>query len=360
MKPVTKRILTISACLTGIGIVMMGAGLVLGGRPGVIFDKSGIASPYQIKEPHYQAKTPVDAFSNLNLQLDSEAEIKIQTSDDENYYIEYQLNGESEKPDYKVQDDTLYISQGNSVEYMVNIFGLNFASCDTSQPYFTLYIPEDAIIEYADIYNDYGNLSISDAKFETASIESDTGNITLNQVDGTDLKLVINDGDLTADALTTDSFFLSCDYGSAKFKESSMKNADIQMESGNLELENSKTDTLKIISQYGDVNLKNVSSTDTSLTLSSGDLDFDAAALEHLNCQMEYGNMNLSLPENISTYQFAVKLEYGDLKLPKDASHEQYQEDDGMISYRTESSSENKGKSITIHSEDGDVNINHH
>ncbi len=49
MKPVTKRILTISASLAGIGIAMMGVGLLLGGRPGVVFNNSGIISPYQKK-----------------------------------------------------------------------------------------------------------------------------------------------------------------------------------------------------------------------------------------------------------------------------------------------------------------------
>lgn len=93
MKKITKRILITSAVTAGAGVVLMGAGIALGGWPGVVFTKDGIRSPYDQRTPYRQEKKEIDPFSELSLYIGSEADVSVAASEDGKYYIEYTLTG---------------------------------------------------------------------------------------------------------------------------------------------------------------------------------------------------------------------------------------------------------------------------
>ena len=87
MKKITKRILVTSAVMAGAGVVLMGAGIALGGWPGVVFTKGGIRSPYDKRTPYRQEKKEIDPFSELSLYVGSEADVAGAASEDGKYYI---------------------------------------------------------------------------------------------------------------------------------------------------------------------------------------------------------------------------------------------------------------------------------
>ncbi|WP_251389509.1 DUF4097 family beta strand repeat-containing protein [Mediterraneibacter agrestimuris] len=359
MKTLTKRILAVSAITAGAGLAIMGIGMGLGGHPGVVFSSSGIRSSYEESEPYFQKKMQIDAFSNLDLNIDSEADIQILPSDDNKYYVEYLLHGDYSKPVCKVANDTLTLSQTASREHVMTILGFNFRPSETTSPYITLYLPEDTTLKQSDIYNDYGIVEVSGLKSQAVSIDASYGNIILDHISAKDMKLKTDTGTILADALKADKLSVVSEYGSAEFKESVLGNADFQMDDGDLVFDIVKSDSLNVISEDGNIHLKDTSCKTADFALAYGDLDFDAAAMDSLDCTMEYGSLNLSLPVTIQNYQLAVELEYGDLSLPEDALLEHYQDEDGEVSYHTASSKENTEKIITIRSQDGNVNINY-
>ena len=300
MKPITKRIFIFSAVTAVSGLILMGVGMGLGGRPGVLFSKEGIQTPYQEKKPYFQKKTQLDPFHTLNLSIDSDAQIRVLPSNDKNYYIEYLLDGNYQKPHCEVTDDTLYFSQTDSQNFMVGMFGIQFASSVQSEPSITLYLPEGTELKQTQIYTSYGDISLSSANLGDASIETASGNISLKDTTAGTLQLLLEDGDCLVDGVTADTFTLN--------------------------------------NEYGDTVLKNTTSKSASLELDSG-------------------NLILTLPDSMRQYQCDFHLEYGDLTLPEDAPKDRYQEEDGEVIYQTQQNDDNKNRRITIQSGDGDVQI---
>lgn len=359
MKKITKRILIISAATAGTGLLTMGIGLGLGGRPGVVFGKDGIQSPYQKKNPYYQEKTALDKFSNLNLKIGSSADVRILPSNDEKYYVEYLLDGEYSEPACKVENDTLYLSQEESNEVYTGVFGLYFGDFESVNASVTLYIPEDAVLKQTDIYNDSGDTDISGVKFQTARIESSYGDLTLREVSGKDMDVNLDDGALTVNDLNTENFSLLSESGDTEISNSVLGNAHFQMTYGELAFDTVKADFLTVTSEDGNVTLKETSCKSTDFTLEYGNLNFEAAALETLTCDMVYGDVTLSLPESITAYQLSANLEYGDLTLPKDAAPVLRDDESDEISYQSEKTDKNAKRVISIYSEDGNVTVDY-
>lgn len=300
MKPITKRIFIFSAVTVISGLTLMGVGMGLGGRPGVLFSKDGIRSPYQEKKPYIQEKSQLEEFHSLNLSIDSDAQIRILPSNDQNYYIEYLLDGNNQKPRCEVTDDTLHFSQTDSQNYMVGMFGIQLGSFVQSEPFVTLYLPEDVLLKQTQIFTSYGDISLSSVNLGKASVETEYGNISLK--------------DTTAETL------------------------HLQLESGDCFIDELTTDTLNIYSEYGDIQTKKLSFQSADITL-------------------EYGDLNLMLPDSIKNYQCKFHLEYGELTLPEDAPKEWYQNEDEEVIYQTKQNDTHKNKQITVQSEDGDVQI---
>lgn len=355
MKVSTKRILTISAVTAGAGLILMGIGIGLGGYPGFTFSSSGIRSSHQKQEPYSQKKMPLDAFSDLNLSIDSETDIQILPSDDDKYYVEYLLSGEYSEPVCEVKNDTLSLSQASVPTFAV--LDLNFNIQEPLHSYVTLYLPKDAVLKHCGIHNDYGSIEFSGINSQSVVIDSDYGNVVLNNTSAENIALNMEDGTLKADTLKADRFSFVSEYGSAELKESVFNHAEFETDYGDTLFDTVKSDFLKVVSEDGNVRIKNSSCKSAEFELEYGNLDFDAAALDQLNCKLEYGNLDLYLPETIQNYQLAVELEYGRLSLPKDALLEHYQNEDDEISYYTDFPNKKGGKEITICNEDGDVNI---
>lgn len=359
MKTWTKRILAVSAAAAGAGLVLLGIGMGMGGRPGVLFDKNGIHSPYQQTLPYHMKKTQTDAFTSFNIQIDSEADIQVLPSGDQNYYVEYLLDGAYDEPVCEVTGHTLSVSQAVAPSSGAGIFGLSFSAFAPPDPksYLTLYLPEEAVIQNADICNDYGSTALSGIHLGTASIENSAGNITLKNVTGKNLELILDDGDLTADTLTADSCSLSSAYGDVFLKDTSLKETEIEMEYGDLKLNGFTSSTLKLVSEDGDVICSEFSCKSADFTLEYGDLELDAKEPGSLVCRMESGNARLSFPESMKHYLFDIHMEYGKLTLPSNAPMELYHEEDGVVSYRTTTASGDKNNTVFLTSEDGDVTI---
>lgn len=358
MKKVTKRILITSAVMAGTGVVLMGAGIALGGWPGVVFTQAGIRSPHEQKEPYRQEKKKISPFSDITVHIGSEADVRIVSSDDENYYIEYMLDGDYSKPKCEIKNGKLSFSQEYQSEYMTGVFGMNFGSIETEESYVTVYIPKGTTLEYAEVYTDYGDTEWSDVNGKTVSIEGDCGDLKVKQAEISSLSLTANEGDALVDTVKTGALAAQFEYGDCTFKGIEGKELSIDSECGDVELEQVSFDKVTVEALEGDVLAKAVSCLTADVTLEYGDFSFDAEKLENLTCRSECGDVELILPEAMEQYQFDLQLEYGDLSLPKDAPRQLYREEDGEVSYQILESEKNKGKKISIVSEEGDVKIN--
>ena len=316
MKTTTKRILVIAAALIAAGILFTGLGLFLGGRPGIAITSSGIRSASYNPEPYSLQKTKLDSFDSVSMVVNSYADIQILPSGDENYYLEYNLDGTYEKPFYEINNHTLTFSQDgtNSVIQTLGFFEYGFSSSD---PYVILYIPQDKSINTLELYNDSGDVDIE--KVNAGNAE------------------------------------LSVDYGDLYIKDTEFKALSLTLNSGDLEMEDTKAHSLELYNDYGDATLKNFDCGTAQITMDSGDLSVDAARLESLDCTNNYGEVSVRLPEKLDTYAFDLSADYGDIHIPSDALQGFYSSSGDMEQdYKTEGNGKYK---ITVYCDSGDIEI---
>ena len=358
MKKITKRILIASAVTAGTGVVFMGVGIALGGWPGVVFTKGGIHSPYEQKTPYRQEKKEIEPFSELSLYVGSEADVVVMASKDEKYYVEYTLDGNYGKPKCELTNGKLSIAQQDHNGYMTGMFGLNLGeNLSGEKSYITVYIPKGTLLETADIYNDYGNVTLSNVSGKTFTVQSECGDVKTEQSETTSMELILNDGDVSVDGLKAETFVLQSEYGDSTISDVSSKVFTVQSECGEVELDRVLFEKMKVEALDGDVLSSEISCSFADVTLEYGDLRWDAQKLENLTCQAECGDVDLILPEELEKYEVDLQIEYGDLSLPKDTPHDQYREEDGEVSYRISASEKNAGKKISVINEEGDVKV---
>lgn len=315
MKPISKKIIIASVCLIVGGAVLTGVGMMFGGWPGVALTKGGIVSSNSKQsEAVTLEKTKLDAFSEANITIDSYADIQILPSDDENYYLEYLLDKSFGVPEYHVAGNKLTVYQPDkNTRVFVAFSTIN----DYIKTYVNLYVPKDKVLDFMQMYNDSGDVSISGIQFKDADIE--------------------------------------VDYGEVLLKDSSFDSLNLTIDTGDLKLDNTNIGTFTLENEYGNNTLKNFKCDTASIELDSGDLYMDAAEINELSCNSEYGKITLLLPENLETYSFDVSVDYGDIKLPENAPRGFYSNrDHDEEYYQTEGTS---NKVIKLYSDSDDIEI---
>lgn len=92
MKPVTKKILIISTCFMGAGVLLTCAGIAAGGWPGFEITRNGLRSAATQRQPYILEKTQIENFSELDINIGSEADIILKPSGNDHFYLEYTLD----------------------------------------------------------------------------------------------------------------------------------------------------------------------------------------------------------------------------------------------------------------------------
>ncbi len=279
MKPLTKKIMIISSSLMAAGLLLTGAGLAAGGGPGIALTPSGVQSTSDSAEPFRLDKTKLDSFTKAELRIGSEADIVILPSEDENFYLEYTLDGNYKEPDWDVREGTFTFSQEGRSSGGIFFFGSDTSSRIT-WPEIRLYLPEGTQLSFLDIYNDYG--------------------------------------DLEMDGVSADSFSVYMDYGDVELSECSFSKADIELDAGDLDASSSSIDNLALTNNYGYSSLTDMKVVSADLTIDSGDLYFDAEGLETLTGTNDYGDSEIVLHDEPDTYSFDLTTDYGEIQLPSD------------------------------------------
>lgn len=214
MKPVTKKILIISTCFMGAGVLLTCAGIAAGGWPGFEITRNGLRSAATQRQPYILEKTQIENFSELDINIGSEADIILKPSGNDHFYLEYTLDGDYEEPSYGISDGTFHFTQGSSGTAINGIyfFGPGRLSKDID-PEIRLYIPESAQLSDIKIYNDYGNLSIQQVTAGNADIQADYGDIDLTDSAFASAAITLSAGDFEADSSTIDELTYINEYG---------------------------------------------------------------------------------------------------------------------------------------------------
>lgn len=273
MKKITRNILIISSGFMAAGIIFTGIGLASGGIPGLAITPHGVLSASDSPEPYRLEKTAIDTFKETDININSEADITLLPSDDENFYLEYSLDGDYGSPQWDVTNGKITLSQGSN--------STGGFSVGNSQPFIRLYIPEGTRLSSLNIYNDYGDLDL--------------------------------------DGITADTCTASLNYGDMEMENCSFDTVEIELESGDLDAAGSSVNDLTLTNYYGDSTLEDMTVVNGDFTIDSGDLLLDADGLESMIGSNDYGDTTLILADELDSYSFALTTEFGEIALPQSA-----------------------------------------
>ncbi len=358
MKTNTKKLVLTSLGLIILGAILTGMGMLLGGRPGVVLSRDGFSSPYKKYEPFTLDKTKIEEFSNVELKIGSYADVRILPSKDDNFYLEYQLDGVYGEPSFDVKGETLSLTHSGNARSRVGIYNFYIGNFDVVNDedinaYIALYIPEGADMGNLEVYNDSGDVSIENLSFGDTKLDVSYGDVNLRDMSFQDLDVGMECGNFDAKAFNAQDFVLKNEYGEVSLEKVAVRDAEISLDSGGMKADDFACAALTAEDEYGDIELKRFSAETAGFVLDSGNLYLDAEELTNLTCKSEYGDVTIKLPKDLEEYSVSVRSEYGHIELPDKAPGQHISSDDEAI-YTTQGKSEGK---ITIEAESGDVEI---
>lgn len=352
MKINTKKLIRICLYIIAAGAVLTGAGFLLGGRPGVVFSANGVQSPYTENKAYTLEKTELDPFSNVELQVGSYADVRIQPSGDDRFYLEYKLDGDYGEPLCEVKKDTLTFTHMSKPQHNLYFFKVGFSNDSLTNAYLTLYIPDKNDMGKLSIFNDCGDVSVEGLAFDSAKMDVDYGNAAFQDTVFTDLELNAESGDVKARSLTAKSILLDNEYGDVTLKDVSAGDIDLTLESGNLEANGLDVGSLAAKDEYGHMILDSLSAETVQIEMESGNVSVSALALDSLSCKNAYGNVEIELPRDFDDYTVDARCDYGKIRLPSDLSQGYQVSSDDVCVYRADGKA--KG-TVRIEVESGDI-----
>lgn len=316
MKPISKKILTISVCCMAAGAALGIAGFLLGGRPGITITSKGIMSASAMPGPARMEKQKIGSISDVEICVDSDAKVHLTPSGDDSFYLEYTLDQSAGEPRLNTENGRLSLTQKGGFIGGLFLFGPFTETGGFEEPFsVTLYYPEDA-------------------SFTSVDISSGSGDIGIQ-------------------GLKADSVILAADYGDIKVSGSFLGELEVRQEDGDISASGNEIDSLNLKNEYGDTVIEECTVNYAELTAEDGDVFIDAKGLKSLSGTNEYGDTVLVLHDSLLDYGFDLNTEYGDILLPPKASGGVlHSEDEDEMSYRTDG-----GISIIYTAEDGNISV---
>lgn len=321
MKQRTKRILIFSLSCMAAGALLTGAGWLAGGYPGFVYTRDGIVSASSSAEPYTMEKTALDDLTSVEINIDSLADVHIQQSDDDHFYLEYVLSSAYGKPQYEVTSGKFTFSQGDGNAGGAVLFGsgLTFGSgmgIKEVSPCVRLYVPSGKELSDLSVYSDSGDLEILGIHAGQASFTASFGDLTMERCVFDSLETRTDSGTIEASDIKTDSLVSENDFGSTTFRSTAVSSAEI--------------------------------------TASSGDILLEAEGIQTLEGSNDFGDTQIVLSDPLSSYSCDLTTDFGDISLPSGASGSYVSDGFGEDSYTSEGSG---GRAITFTASSGDLEV---
>ena len=351
MKKTTRNILIISACCMGAGILAAAAGISAGGWFGIQITRDGIRSASSENEPYILKKTKLDNFSEIKIDMGSEADIEFLPSEDDSSYLEYSLDGNEAEPVWNISGDTLTISQKGGISGGI-FLDMGFRS-SLSDPVIRLYLPEGAAYSDVDISSDFGNMDVSGFSADTLTLNLGYGDLDMKDISAGTADIYLDFGNLDMENITADTSEIYLDYGDLGIKGCSFTDTEITAASGTIETQESSINTLVLTANYGDASLQGMTVRSADLTIESGSLYFAASGLETLNGVNEFGDTVFVLSD-AEDYSFDLVTEFGEITLFADIPGRLSLPNTGEMTFTSDGG---RDKKIEFTAESGDIQI---
>lgn len=299
MKTIWKVIIV---CVV-VGLILAVLGLSLGASREVSFGKSG---PHVVDNAEAQkiAELDLDKIENIDVQA-SYADIEFVESDQYGIEIVYY----EQEPSWHLDDGTLTVSFNE--DNTVHLF--NFSLQDKTSSV-KIYLPRQADLGAVSLQTDSGYIDIGSFKALDTRIYNDYGDVSLTDVTSDSLYLELNSGQAVAANVTAQEIAYSNDYGEGVFTTIATKSLTVNHDSGDFTLNGCQTDKIEIKSAYGKISAADlVVATGTNIDADSGDIDVSGNFAGETVIYADYGDIMFATAKEKGDYSWAIATDYGNI-----------------------------------------------
>lgn len=336
-KSVKYLLITAGACILG-GMVLSGAGRLLGGHSGFYIDKSGLHPSSDLKLKYQTGftaqlpKTPVGDLSDVDISCRYH-DIYLLDSGDGNCYLEYMLPDSREEPDYSVLDRKLVFSnEEDEMKYTdmpIQFFAFDTEWTDWKQArgYVKLYLPEGKNFDCVRVYSSDGKVESIPFQAKEASFTAKYGSITLDRVKADSLAIECSDGSVKIMDGKAGNYAVQNSYGSITVDGLEAENLTIQCADGRISLNDLAAEDITVVNKYGRTNGSNIKAKKMTCEQSDGSLDLKVLDVQAGDFKNSYGSLHLELTGAETDYNYDLKNKFGSLtvngrKYSQDAEYE--------------------------------------
>ncbi|MDO5425690.1 MAG: DUF4097 family beta strand repeat-containing protein [Eubacteriales bacterium] len=337
------------------GLLLMGAGYAMGGRPGFYVNQTGLHTANvksSGKESYVLEKQEVEAFTELDIAADY-ANLSILPSD--GYYLEYELDGNEPEPEYRVENGKLSFREGSVSRkggFQFFTFGVGWDSSSEENFFVNVYVPEEVYLEAVKIQSESGNVAFEELACRKLEASLEYGNLTFDRFQGEELKLAVDSGNLTYEEIEADTVSVEMDYGNMTGETLKGDDLEVSLESGNFKAETVTDEkgesSLELACSYGNVTIGVLETAENVIEMESGELTVGEAEVRKMKVTDEYGSVKIGLRDGQEAYEFELEAEYGVIKTPAYS----WSRDEGKVLIN-----EGKEKKIQISCESGNITI---
>lgn len=199
-------------CAAGAGLGV--AGWMTGGKTYIAKADLNSMDAAAVRDDHYKAmtmdKTKLEDIREVQIHL-KDIDLEIQPSEDENYYLSYQLENDyaSDPIEYEVTDGVLKLDENIKEKlYFVHI-DLDFIEylsgghdLDDYEDRVTLYVPKGQTLAGGSIKIDDGDMTAREVSWQKVELQLASGDLSLRDTAIADSEITVFDGDIVADNLT--------------------------------------------------------------------------------------------------------------------------------------------------------------
>ncbi len=338
MKKLTKITLIIAAACTLLGIIFVAIAFVFGAATGFAIDSKGNYIDYGSEKVYELDKTIVEG-DITNIELNSSyGDVILCDSEDDNVYVEYyynQVGDSSREPEYGVDNGTFTFKDPRNTgsNFIINFSFFN--STKDSENYVKLYIPSSVTYENVNIDTDLGDVTCDDLNgkdvvinnnsgdincknitCETITITDDLGDVELDNITADTIDVINNSGDINCTNITSNELSIEDDLGNIYLdKVICEENISITNSSGDIDINNIESTDVSIEDDLGNITMIGIDISNGTITNSSGDITIEDGSVETLNVKGDLGDIELYLKGELSDYDYTLETDLGDVEV---------------------------------------------
>ena len=348
MNKSVKGIAMVAGAMVLVGIVLAGIGFIAGGNQSIYFDRTGvhIGNEGDSSDGNMESLSEnLNRFSSIRTDLDY---YNVELIPSDKYAIEANYDSKYGKPNFKIENGTLIVEDGDHKRFNINIDlgGLKFFS-NNEKLGVKIYYPKDAEFKNIKIRGAASEMSFKDLKAENTEFDLNFGSLNLTNISARTIKVSMDSGDCTLKNIKSDELNVTNDLGDTALDGGTVKSLVMEANSGDVTIDGVTAESGELNLDLGTLTVKDIISNGLKAEANSGDIVVQGTLLGTTDINCDMGTVTVHPGGTKDQFNYELKADMGSIHV-----------DDVKSSGSVSNSSGSAAGTLKITTNMGDINLN--